>query len=333
MPTALLARLLSKVLGNKQVESVSASVTESMIDYRFLAEHSQDTITLVGPDSRFRYVSPASQQIFGWLPEEMLGRAPEEFVLPEDLAMIQQVVRQLYSGEAEGARTTARSIRKDGSLVWVEVTARAKRDPSSGAVEGTVLVMRDVNERKRLEQELEALARQDGLTGLANRRAFNEALAQEWQRTVREGSQLSLLLLDVDHFKRFNDQYGHQVGDDCLRAVARAVNGAVHRPGDVAARYGGEELAVILPATDAAGALAIAEQARASVEALQLPHAGNPEGKGLVTISVGAATARANIGGTITMPEGLLTAADTALYKAKRSGRNQIETSLLLAKS
>jgi diguanylate cyclase (GGDEF)-like protein len=170
----------------------------------------------------------------------------------------------------------------------------------------------------------------DGLTGLLNRRAFDAALDREWKRTLREGSQTSLLLLDIDHFKEFNDQYGHQVGDDCLRAVAASLKAAA-RATDIIARYGGEEIAVILPSTDTAGAVEVAEKMRSAVEALRLTHEGRPEGGEHVTASIGAATALARQGGTISLPEGLLLAADTALYKAKTGGRNGVATALVVA--
>jgi diguanylate cyclase (GGDEF)-like protein len=193
-----------------------------------------------------------------------------------------------------------------------------------------VIVLRDVTERKLLEDRLSAMAMTDGLTGLANRRAFDEALEREWKRTLREGTQVSLLLLDIDHFKRFNDLYGHQVGDDCLRAVAQAAAGAV-RQTDIVARYGGEEIAIILPLVDTPGAAEAAEKVRAAIEALRLTHAENPEGGDWLTVSIGAATALARHGGTIRMPESLLLAADNALYKAKHAGRNCVMAGLLIA--
>jgi diguanylate cyclase (GGDEF)-like protein len=163
-----------------------------------------------------------------------------------------------------------------------------------------------------------------------NRRAFDQALDREWKRTLRESSEISLLLLDIDHFKLFNDRYGHMVGDDCLRAVATAVSGAV-RASDIVARYGGEEIAVILPSALLAGAVEVAEKVRSAVAALRLSHEDNLEGGGGLTVSVGVATALARAGGTMRMPESLLLAADNALYKAKHEGRNRVATSLLLA--
>jgi diguanylate cyclase (GGDEF)-like protein len=220
-------------------------------------------------------------------------------------------------------------VRKDGTIIWVEGSGRMVSDPDKGSVD-FVIVMRDITERKALETKLSALALTDGLTGLANRRAFDETLESEWRRAKRAGKELSLLLLDLDRFKAFNDQYGHQVGDDCLRAVAATIGKTLRRAGDLAARYGGEEIAIILPETDSAAAVGIANAVRAAVEALCIPHVENTEGGQRVTVSIGAATALSRVGGSVQMPAGLLQAADMALYKAKQKGRNRVETGLLL---
>jgi diguanylate cyclase (GGDEF)-like protein len=190
--------------------------------------------------------------------------------------------------------------------------------------------MRDITDRKDLEEKLSALALTDGLTGLSNRRAFDDALVYEWKRTLREGSQVSLSLLDIDHFKELNDFYGHQAGDDCLRAVASSVRAAVQGT-DFVARYGGEEIAVILPSTDAAGAVELAEKVRAGIELLRFPYPGGPERGIWLTASIGVATALSRQGGTMRMPESLLLAADNALCQAKRGSRNCVETALLVA--
>lgn len=173
-----------------------------------------------------------------------------------------------------------------------------------------------------LKQRTDALLRLatlDGLTGIANRRAFDGALAQETQRLAQGGSgPLSLVLVDVDHFKRFNDFYGHQAGDDCLRAVAGALSGGMRRTGEMAARFGGEEFAILLPGHDRPAALAAAERLRRAVAGLSLPHAARPDGD-LVTISAGAATLSEPDEGAA-----LIAAADQALYRAKSGGRNRV---------
>lgn len=168
---------------------------------------------------------------------------------------------------------------------------------------------------------LQRLAAEDGLTGLANRRAFDERLAAELSRTRREHVALSLLLIDVDHFKPYNDLYGHLAGDDSLRAVSAVTRRiATHRGGDFAARYGGEEFAVLLPNTPAAGAAQVAERLREAIGELQLPHAASPDGR--VTVSIGVA--ELSPGDNITTAEGMIHRADQALYAAKQHGRNRV---------
>jgi diguanylate cyclase (GGDEF)-like protein len=254
----------------------------------------------------------------------------DRFVVAEDMPKIMASIEDALIPGTEQQTVTIRILRKNGSIAWTEGNSRIIRDASTGEALEFVIVWRNITERKLLEEKLSAMAMMDGLTGLANRRAFDEALEREWKRTLREGTQISLLLLDVDHFKRFNDFYGHQVGDDCLRAVAQAAVGAV-RQTDTVARYGGEEIAIILPLVDAPGAAEAAEKVRAAIEALRLTHAGNPEGGGWLTVSIGAATALARFGGTMRMPESLLLAADNALYKAKHGGKNCVRTGLLIA--
>lgn len=166
-------------------------------------------------------------------------------------------------------------------------------------------------------RQLAALANQDGMTGLANRRRFDEALGDEWSRARRGRLPLSLMLVDVDHFKKFNDRFGHLAGDDCLRRVAGALGESASRPGDLAARYGGEEFALVLPDTSGEGALELAEQIRLRLAAAAIEH---PDAaSGLVTVSIGVATM---VPGSRAMPEEAIRAADKALYAAKAAGRN-----------
>jgi diguanylate cyclase (GGDEF)-like protein len=193
----------------------------------------------------------------------------------------------------------------------------------SGEPRVYVLSMRDITGRKVLEEKLSALAMTDALTGLWNRRAFDQALRREWKRAVRDESQLSLLLLDLDHFKLLNDQYGHPLGDECLTTVASAISDTV-RASDVVCRWGGDEMAIILPGTDHAGAARTAEKVRAAVEALRFRARKNADEWVSVTASVGVVTAISQPDGSVTTPQNLLLAADKALYKAKHDGQNQV---------
>jgi two-component system chemotaxis family response regulator WspR len=166
---------------------------------------------------------------------------------------------------------------------------------------------------------LEQLSSIDGLTGIANRRRFDAALDEEWRRATRDDKTLSLILIDVDFFKRYNDRYGHLGGDDCLRQIAAALAAEAHRAGDLVARYGGEEFVVLLPRTAAGGTAVVAEGMRQRVVALALPHEGS-EVAAHVTISLGSATLRVDEHST---PQRLIELADLALYDAKKSGRNR----------
>jgi len=297
-------------------------------DFKFLTENSVDIICSAGMDGRLRYVSPSSFLTLGWSPEEMRGKAPEEFIFPEDIPVLVSARTRIFAPSVDNSPSTMRMLKKGGGVVWMETNARLAREPNTGEPREVVLVMRDISERKRMEDKLSALAMTDGLTGILNRRAFDEALGREYRRALRESEPIALLLIDIDHFKQFNDQYGHLAGDDCLRAVASAMSGAV-RATDLTARYGGEEIAIILPKTGMAGAAMVAERVRASVERLRIPHEGNPEGGKWVTVSVGASASTVKSSDTADMLEGLLLATDNALYKAKNGGRNRVETSLL----
>jgi two-component system chemotaxis family response regulator WspR len=175
----------------------------------------------------------------------------------------------------------------------------------------------------QLEEQNAVLARlsqQDGLTGIGNRRRFDDSLTGEWRRCARETAPLSLVLIDVDMFKKYNDHYGHQAGDDCLRKVAHTLRDCAQRPGDVVARYGGEEFVVLLPGTDAAGAAFVAEQLRQRVVDLALPHEASAVSS-IVTISLGVATCVPSLDVQATS---LVGTADANLYEAKRSGRNRL---------
>lgn len=182
--------------------------------------------------------------------------------------------------------------------------------------------LEDANEQLReANQRLERLSQLDGLTGIANRRAFDEALAHEWRRCGRGEAPLALVMIDIDCFKDYNDQFGHQRGDQCLRIVSRALREELHRAGDFVARYGGEEFGVLLPGMETPAAAAFAEKLRARVEALAIPQAPHAPQAAVVTISAGVASL---VPQRDSAPGALVEAADRALYRAKREGRNRV---------
>jgi diguanylate cyclase (GGDEF)-like protein/PAS domain S-box-containing protein len=293
--------------------------------YRIIIENSADVIVRYNAARRRIFVSPAVRKMLGYEPEEFIRINPDEIMHPADFARVdpsfQRFIRDHISLEL-----TFRLRRKDGQYIWVE--AQNSYVPEDG---GSIAVLRDVNSRKIAEAMLEQanqtlqdanealrrLAQQDGLTGLANRRRFDELLELEFRRSGRERTPLAVLLLDVDCFKAYNDRYGHLAGDECLRRISRAIEGVLKRPADHLARYGGEEFVALLPATDLAGATARAEAIRSAVSDLAIEHLGSAYG--VATISIGVC---AVISGQDSAPSELVAAADRALYQAKSDGRN-----------
>jgi len=208
-----------------------------------------------------------------------------------------------------------------GKRLYLAVDAGPIYD-EDGKLIAVVETLRDMTEQKLAQAALQNLAVKDGLTGIANRRFFDETIEVEWLRAQREGVPLSLLLADIDHFKRYNDTYGHQKGDECLKTVAATIDDEALRPGDLTARYGGEEFAIIMPTRTRDGASRVAERVREAVFALEISHADSDVAQS-VTLSIGVASMIPAVG---LGPETLIAAADSALYAAKRGGRNLIVT-------
>ena len=298
---------------------VALAATEA--DFRLLAEHSSDMVVRIGLDRRVRYVSPSCARVIGWNAGQLMGTAALSGIHAEDLPRVQQTLEALNLGEVEEARIAYRNRHREKREIWVEAALRVTRAPDTGEIDGVVAIVRDMTEHKDLHDRLAALATSDGLTGLANRRQFDERLRDEWARAKRDGTPLSLLLIDVDHFKKFNDQYGHQAGDACLRSIAKTFAGEARRSADLAARYGGEEFVLLLPNTDAEDCERIGERVRQAVHELVVPHALNPPSN-QVTVSLGGAT-DLPAGGTAECTS-LVEAADLALYAAKDGGRNRL---------
>ncbi len=207
-----------------------------------------------------------------------------------------------------------------GNHLYLAIDAGPIHDDDGNLI-AVVETLRDMTEHKRAEMALKTLAAKDALTGLANRRSFDQAIEIEWARAERSGRPLALLFADVDHFKRFNDSHGHQRGDECLRDVATVIGKTALRPTDLATRYGGEEFAIIMPETDMAAAGTVAERLRHAVAEMRIP-LDQPAGDAWVTLSVGVATYIP--GRDVVGPDWLLGQADQALYAAKHLGRNRV---------
>lgn len=324
---AVLLALALAVLGLRLASQIrfrnaaEAAVRRSETKYRFLAEYTTDVIIHLDSSSHRTYVSPACLPALGYTPEEMIGHHPRDLCCAEDWPAVE---RHLATEAQVGATPpiSFRARHKDGNLLWMEAVTRRVRGG-----QGTVATLRDISGRKQVEHllhkannELQRMVTQDGLTGIANRLCFDNAIAKEHRRAARSELPLALLMLDVDHFKRFNDAYGHPAGDACLRAIAKALSRQSLRPADLTARYGGEEFAVLLPETDIAGAMRLAERALTAVRALGIPHRDNLYG--IATISIGAAVIWPRQDSPATAD--LVQRADKALYRAKAIGRDRV---------
>ena len=292
--------------------------------HALVSANSRDAIILADLAGHRSYVSSAAEGL-GWRPEELLTQGAAEMIHPDDRQRALAIALELKSGR-EGAMIECRVRQGNGEYIWVEASLRVVRNPETGNPSGILNVVRDVSERKRAEQRLqeaynavEALAVTDSLTGLANRRRFDQVLAAEWRRSMRDRQPLSLLMLDVDKFKTYNDTYGHQRGDSCLKQIAEACMDVVARPGDLVARFGGEEFVVILPNTESEGAMHIANEICEALRARRLPHIGNSPG--IVTISAGCATLVPRF--RKHAPD-LIEMTDKALYRAKYDGRDRV---------
>lgn len=294
-------------------------------NFRVLAEHSQDIIVRTGPDGRARYISPSVFEITGWTAAELTGRPVRDLVHPEHRAVFDGMWRSLAADPAPQVATFPLKL-KTGSDLWVESNARMVSDPASGEAREVVSVLRDVSQRMADHQQLmnayqeaEVLAFTEPLTGLTNRRGFDEAFLNEWRLAANAHSKISLLMVDVDSFKAYNDLYGHPAGDDCLKAIAQTLRRGLFRPTDLAVRLGGDEFAVLLPNTPLEAAGEIAERLRAAVAALEL----EPEpGRAVHTsVSIGCACLSP---APEDDPRLLLTSADEALYAAKRARKERV---------
>lgn len=307
------------------LRATERQLRETAYLHDLVTENSRDIIILANFDGRRSYVSAAASDWGGWKREELLGMNSLDLVHPDDRPRAEAIVRNIRFGD-DGGLLECRVQDKHGQYVWVEANLRPVRDPNGGAPIGILNMVRDISQRKQAEDDLkkaysalEALVVTDPLTHLANRRSFDQSLAKEWRRGIRDRLPLSLLILDVDWFKSYNDTYGHPQGDNCLRQIAESVLDVVTRAGDLVARIGGEEFAVILPNTANEGAMQLANLISASLSRRGLPHNTNPIG--FVTISIGCATVVPVLGQSPTI---LMQQADNALYAAKHAGRNQV---------
>ena len=288
---------------------------------------------VIGRDKKVIAWNRAIEEMTGVKKEDMVGKGDYaysvplygekrpvliDYVFPNDKNMEMNYENITKRGNTIYAENYIPSMNEGGGAYLWNIASPLL--DSNGNLAGAIESLRDITERKRIEEKFKSLSTIDGLTGIANRRFFEERLGYEWGRATRDARPLSLIICDIDYFKLYNDNYGHLNGDICLKKVAEALRDTLKRPGDLVARYGGEEFAVILPETDLEGASLVAEKLRAGVEALGIEHE-RSEASNYLTISLGVATAVPSADITASK---LMDLADQALYQAKREGRNRV---------
>ncbi|MGC9525520.1 MAG: diguanylate cyclase domain-containing protein [Limnospira sp.] len=317
------SQLSEEIARRREVEAI---LLESERRFRSAFESAAIAIGLISPEGQIGLVNAPACRFFGYSETELRSRSLKDLTHPDDYQLDRTYKRRLLVGELPHYHLEKRYIRKDGEVIWGRLSVSLVRDARNRPLY-FIAQLQDITEQRRATEALqranEVLERQnrlDGLTRVANRRHFDEYLHREWQRLAREKRPLSLILCDVDYFKYYNDTYGHQAGDECLRRVARAMQDACGRSTDLVARYGGEEFAVILPGIDRAGALEVAGRIREEVRSLDIPHRSSAVSS-RVTVSLGIDT---RIPATGESPEHPIAAADRALYCAKRQGRDRI---------
>lgn len=275
---------------------------------------------------RFTYIGPQIESLLGWQRDSW--RSVDDWaerMHPDDRKW---VVDFCVSQSQEGSDHEAdyRALKSDGSYLWIRDVVHVLRN-EQGEVDALVGFMFDIDERKKVEQErdslrreLEELSYKDPLTGVANRRMLDQILEQEWVDARRNCQPLSLVIIDIDYFKQYNDSFGHFKGDECLRQVASLLAVSACRARDVVARFGGEEFVLVLPQTDAHAALTVAERCFAALQDANIPHPASPVSSQL-TLSCGVATCLPHHQSSL---DDFLEQADKALYKAKDGSRNCI---------
>jgi diguanylate cyclase (GGDEF)-like protein/PAS domain S-box-containing protein len=274
----------------------------------------------------FLSANPAAEALFGYTQAELLGQPGRLVLDPEAAQTLRQELVQHLRGESTtllGTRRELHAHHRDGRPLVLQA---AMSEVKAAGEQFFVGVMNDITEQRRAEAELRAanarlhqLTRTDDLTGLANRRELMAQLHAQWQNALRAQTPLAVLMIDVDHFKRYNDRHGHQAGDEALRTVATLLHDAARRETDLAARYGGEEFVMLLAHCDAPAAVERAELLRSSLAVRAMPHEDSPLGR--LSVSVGA---HAAVPHRDTPPEAWLRLADAALYRAKAAGRDTV---------
>ena len=316
-----LEEVCARVRAQLRLRSSSETQTAQADRLRMIVNSMDQGLLIVERNGRVQYANPACDRYLGYAPEELVGRSLADLLVRSENGDSGDTAVGALDAFTTGHGTREVRIRhRDGGLRAMDLTMT----PMHAADGLFVALLHDITHHKQSEDALQRAAMVDPLTGIANRRHFDAFLEQEWQRAIRSALPLSLVVLDVDHFKLYNDSLGHAAGDACLQKVAHALQAHAARATDLAARYGGEEFVLLFADTPAASALQLAEKIRTSIEALEIPNPPSTTSTWL-TVSVGVATI---VPTQLDDIADLFVRADRAMYAAKASGRNRVEATM-----
>jgi diguanylate cyclase (GGDEF)-like protein/PAS domain S-box-containing protein len=288
-----------------------------------IVEFSDDAIIGQSLEGIVTSWNSGAKKLFGYTEEDVAGRSVSLLVPSDRSDEMPIIIAKIVNREPIEHYETLR-LRKDGIMIDVSLTMSPIKN-ASGKITGASAIYHDIRERKQTEELLRRLSTLDSLTGISNRRAFDISLDEEWKRAQRGGYKISMMMIDVDRFKRYNDAYGHIRGDECLRQIAQTLRQDAQRPGDLVARYGGEEFVVIFPMQEDHQAIRFSEKMCKDIEALKIPHE-KSDISDYVTVSIGVASM---IPTQDISQVDLIKSADVALYKAKNAGRNGVSVAAL----
>ena len=310
------ARDITDSIRNKQ------ELIKSEERFQQVAENAREWVWEMDISGLYTYANSAVEKILGYTPAEIEAiKYFYDFFLPEEREDFKQFAFRSFKQKEKFRDRIYRNLHKNGEIVWLSSSGVPILN-DHGKLTGYRGVTADITKQKKTEAELMHLSYFDGLTGIANRRYFEDIAGREWRRAAREESPISLMMVDIDFFKNYNDMYGHLAGDECLQKVAKTLKEHLKRPGDMVARYGGEEFVILLPDTDAKNATTLAEGLRRRIEKLGIEHAESFVSD-VVTISLGVACVLPNENISLSV---LISNADRALYRAKKAGRNRVGT-------
>ncbi|MCV0429115.1 MAG: sensor domain-containing diguanylate cyclase [Roseibium sp.] len=298
------------------------------IDFETLVNLSNDALVLLALDGRPVFTSLATERLLGWSAGKLADHLSDLVYLdtPNSEA---EILQHILSGKADPSsplpRTDVQLRTAFGSLIWVEVNTHLLRDVS-GQHHAFAVYFRSISKRKELERFFESVTRTDPITGLFNRRAFEDSLNREWALALREKSHTSLIKVSIDRFEALSEHFGPTAAEDCLIKVASTLKETVRRPADIAARTASSEFSILLPRTHEVGAQTISAYIQMAIQDLGIPNPDNIAGHGVVTASVGAACAVADKSGVSDSCEHILAAAENCVFQARQEGGNRVKT-------